>query len=422
MNVVYIDTKDECPSHKRDWEKIKKSIPDLRFVKSYFDADVFIVYLCAMAEHHFNEVRSILYSIKNTKMVHPNVKIFVGGCATSLDCVKAVLDEYKDMIDAVFSKTNMAEVVLRELSLEESKQPTFFIRNFTANIPISIGCMKRCSFCKTNYLASNYLSVPTQQILDEVGDAVQKGILHICLVGENTTEYGRDYKDGTNLELLIKKIFEKYPMVKIMDIMELTLDEINDSLLESLISEPRIQSLQAQVQSFSQEVRDKMNLSAKADRAKYVYEKLCKYKDVSSDIIVGHPGETQENFEETLKYIKDTNAWTLGVIPLEPTPGTKCFDMDRPTDEEKANRKTILEDTIFYLKKSYVDKLTALEEPIKAYVCYYNERMTSSICKMIGQPLYIEVPGIHRLYDEVNIFLKTPYVYTGTFRGTIITD
>ncbi len=428
MRVFYDNLSSCCPSHMRDWVKIQNTLPDFRLVKSLYSADIVIIYLCAMSKMFIDAIDGILAPLQTLKTQRPNVKVFVGGCAMGVEDIDITLEDYEPYIDGFFDKSNMAEVVLGALHLVESKTPAPYIEDNIASISISTGCLRKCSFCKTNYLNYPFKSTPRQQIFDEIGEAVfEKHILHICLTGENTTEYGIEEDGKMHLEELIREIFKRFPMIKVMDIMGVTLDEISDTLFKYFIRESRIQRIQIEVQSFTYDVRQAMNLSTDMYRTKMIYEKLRETKDILGGIIVGHPGETDENFEATCEYIKRINAWSLTVVALDDTPNTKSYYLSKPPVNVALEREKEILKITYSLRKKWACELIMARKPVEAYVLSYDEKRQVSTCRMLGQPVNIEVPGQFNLCDTVSINLDNHYsiskesVLIG-LKGSVISD
>ncbi len=403
MKVYYDNYNDCCPSHMRDWTIIKGAIPNFEEVSSMYAADIVIVYLCAMSQMHFDYYDVILGKISALKKAKPHVKTFVGGCAFGLEDFDLTLEPYLDSIDYSFVKSDMAKVVLEALKLKDNtKSAAPYIEDNTASIQISSGCRRKCSFCKNNYLKNDLVSIPREQIFADIEEAVlNQKILHISLCGENTTEYGIDLYGKAQLQWLIRDTLKFFPAIKILDIYGMTLDEMDDSLIEYIMREPRIQRIQVEVQSFIQDVREKMKLTTTALHAKQVYETLRQKKDVVSQVIVGHPGETDENFNEMMEYILNTNAFSLGVVPLVVTEGTPCANMVCPPSDVVLRRRKRLEKRSETMRTSWAKNIIDSKQPLEGYVYKVDVERNTSYCRVLGQSANMLVPGIFELYSTV---------------------
>lgn len=402
MKVWYEDFK-ECGSHSRDWQIIQNSIPDFELAERMQDADIAIVYLCGLSKKAIDEIENELEKVEFALSRNPKLKVFIGGCAAELISVQALLHKYN--LTDVFAKDTMAEVVLGGLGLEPSEKTATVISHDTVVVSIATGCRRHCAFCKTWYLDMTYHSVPKDVILREIGDAVSRGVFHICLTAENSTEYGSDIeKNGRgHLEELLREIFQTYPEIKIMDVMGVCLDEVDDGLVEYFLEEKRINEIQMEVQSFIQEVRKEMLLKKSAEEAKAVYAKLRSRKIVRSNIITGHYGETSANFNSQLKYIlaNEENCWSLDISPLDNTPSTHSYELERVEKSVAEANKDELIRAIIKMRKAWATKALEPGNSFCAYAVTYKGNRT--LCMVWGQPVIITVEGHLPLYESVTV-------------------
>lgn len=408
-------TESACSSHLRDWQIIQNTIPKFQRTLNMLEADVIIVYLCGISAMALEANKKELNRLKFAKSRKHNVKIFVGGCATDLIDVQKQLGGMK-FINGIFTKQNMAEVVLDGLHLQPAEKPATFVRFSTASINIAAGCRRRCAFCKTWYLDMDYKSVPKETIFEEIDDAINRGILHVCITAENTTEYGIEEDGKGHLLELLKEIFEKFPEIKIMDVAGVCLDEMDNELVDYFLSEPRINMIQLEVQSFTPEVRAKMNLRKTAEEAKVIYLKLRSSKIVKSNIITGHPGETLENFSAQLKFIVENRekCWSLDLSPFDNTPGTRSYEMEQPLQGIYDATKRCFLEAVVDMRNDWLLKLLEARKPVRAYGLVYDDKRDRTFCMMWGQPVMIEVTGKLPLYQSYSILLTSYSDIVGT--------
>ncbi len=402
MKVWYKDSM-ECGSHSRDWQMIRNSIPDFELVNSAENADVAILYLCGLSNKAIDGAEREIEKVGSTLSKNPNLKVFIGGCAVDLISVQTLLGKYG--LTNTFGKNTMAEVVLEGLGLKPSEKTTALVSHDKVTVSISVGCCRRCSFCKSWYLDMEYRSTPKDVIMSEIGYAVSHGVLHVCLTAENSTEYGSDIeKDGRgHLEELLREIFQTYPEIKIMDVMGVCLDEVDDGLVEYFLEEKRINEIQMEVQSFIQEVRKEMLLKKSAEEAKTVYAKLRSRKIVRSNIITGHYGETSANFNSQLKYIlaNEENCWSLDISPLDNTPSTHSYELERVEKSVAEANKGELIRAIMKMRKAWATKAL---EPGNSFCAYaVTHKGNRTLCMVWGQPVIITVEGHLPLYKSVTV-------------------
>ena len=419
MKVCYRDLS-SCGSHLRDWQIIQDSIPGFELVKRIWDADVAIIYLCGLSKKAIDEVEREIEDVDYAFSRNPNLKVFVGGCAADLVSVQTLLGKY-NLTKNLFTKSTMANVVLGELGFRPSRETIPYIdHRYTAVVNIAIGCRRHCAFCKTWYLDMEYRSVPKSVILKEIGEAVSRGVFHICLTAENSTEYGSDLeKDGKgHLGELLREIFQTYPDIKIMDVMGVCLDEVDDSLADYFLEEKRINEVQMEIQSFIPEVRKKMLLEKSAEEAKALYAKLRARKIVRANIITGHPGEGSANFNSQLDYIlaNAETCWSLDISPLDSTPGTQSYKMEQVKKDIAEANQAKLQEAIKKMRKAWATKVLELNEPLHACAVTYaydlGKKEDQTLCMVWGQPVVIIVKGHLPLYENYRI-RPTAYLRDG---------
>ncbi len=239
--------------------------------------------------------------------------------------------------------------------------------------------------------------------MKEIETAVFQDVLHICITGENTTEYGMDLDGKMHLLELLKEIIDKFPQIKILDVMGVTLDEVDKNLLRFLIKEPRINHIQMEVQSFIQPVRELMSLRKTANEAKDIFNQLRTSKVVSSNIIIGHPGETDANFATQLNYLetKWINTWSMDISPLDATEGTPVYNMERCSSSVVQNRLRAFLNSLCRMRENWAN-VYLRDKTVRAYVHnYFADGDATSLC-MWGQPVQIIVKGqlpVYKTYD-----------------------
>lgn len=418
MKVWYEDFK-ECGSHSRDWQIIQNSIPDFELAERMQDADIAIVYLCGLSKKAIDEIENELEKVKFALSRNPKLKVFIGGCAAELISVQALLHKYN--LTDVFAKDTMAEVVLGGLGLEPSEKTATVISHDTVVVSIATGCRRHCAFCKTWYLDMTYHSVLKSVILKEIGEAVSRGVFHICLTAENSTEYGSDLeKDGKgHLGELLYEIFQTYPDIKIMDVMGVCLDEVDDKLAKYLCEEKRIDTIQMEVQSFIPAVREEMLLKKSAEEAKAIYAKLRSCKTVKSNIITDHPGETLANFRAQLDYIlaNEEVCWSLDVSPLDNTIGTHTSELEQVKPEVYEETRDLMIKAIGKMREKWVRRLLESGKPLFAYAASYDPKTKRTLCIVWGQPVLIKVKRRLPLYENCLVY---PTECTGLFGDRVI--
>lgn len=338
MANVYFSSSSGCGITRQGFERILKSLGE-DYVKTtnIFNADIIIQYFCILSKDCLNPVADIMAFLKQLKAYKLNCKIIVGGCAATVIDFKKIYP----FIDGVFDKFEMVPKVLSMLGLEEKKDIIPVpIGERRAEIVVSSGCNRHCSFCKKGYMPMEYQSVPMEEILRQVQYATENRVRYLALLGENLTEYGVDlYKEKKLVELL-KEILKVGKFIKGITLGGIVIEEMTPELIEFIAKEPRIHTVQLEIQSLIPEVRKAMNIDSSIDKVLKVMDRLS-HKAILSNIMVGHPGETQEGFKKQLELVRNHNLYFIQVNKFDNTPGTKSYEMEQIP--EKLVEKRIME-------------------------------------------------------------------------------
>ena len=297
--------------------------------------------------------------------------------------------------------------------MEENKTLVPYYKDETIYIPISSGCLRRCTFCTYGTIKTRYYSVPRQQILDKICEAVlDKKVLHVCLTGDNTTEYGIDWDGKSHFRELIQRIIKLFPQLKILDIMGMTIDDLDSDpdLVKYLTCIKKICRVQLDIQALDEKVRDRALLRESGEYALYHYMLFRERKNVISNIIVGLPDEDEESFTKTVERIKNfgTSIWSLTVTPFSAIPGTKASIMRRCSEEEAERRASVLREVIAEHRERKIRSVLDMHSPVRAYVHSYGKKRDISILKVLNESIDIEVNGELPLYETVYVY---PYEY-----------
>ena len=327
-------------------------------------ADIYIINTCSVTNQSDQKSRKIIRSVlkKNKDAI-----IVVMGCysqikyeeASNIDGVKIVIgNKYKNsVVDLVneYLKTKKKIIKIEKLNKEkfENIKISSFDNHTRAFVKIQDGCNNFCSYCIIPYTRGNIRSKDKDTVLKEVNELVDNGYKEIVLTGIHTGHYGYDLKDYDFSDLLmdLEKI-DKLERIRISSIEE---NELNDKFLEVFKNSKKIVNhLHIPIQSGCNKILKLMN--RKYDVNKFV-DKINEIRSIRSDIaittdvIVGFPGETEEDFEETVNTIKKIKFTELHVFPFSPREGTPAADM-----KDQING---------IIKKERVRKLIEVSEELK---------------------------------------------------------
>lgn len=345
-----------CAQNESDSEKIKGMLFDMgyKFTDDIKEADIIIYNTCAVRENAELRVFGNIGAIKNLKRKKPSLIVGVCGCMMQQEHIAEIIKKRYRHVDMVFGTHALyrfPEILLKVMekgrvfdiadeegsifegiSLKRDPLPL-------AKIPIMYGCNNFCSYCIVPYVRGRERSRDKDDILREISEAAALGYKEIMLLGQNVNSYGNDLNSGLTFAGLIKEA-AKIEGIERIRFMTSHPKDISNELIEAIACEPKIcKQLHLPVQSGSNRILEKMN--RKYTREQYL-EIIKKVKEkvpgivLSTDIIVGFPGETNEDFEETMSLLKEVEYDLIFSFIYSKRKGTPAALMpDVLTDEEK---------------------------------------------------------------------------------------
>jgi len=228
-------------------------------------------------------------------------------------------------------------------------------------VKIQDGCNFRCSFCIIPAVRGKSKSKPLADILKEVENYVSHGFKEIVLCGIHLCSYGLDLNPRTSLIELIKKLENKANKIRLSSLDPRFLDsEKINYLTSSQIIAPHFH---LSFQSGSKKILKKMNRNSDPEEYKeilYLFSKFSPDASIGTDIIVGFPGETDKEFEETYEFLKNSPLTYFHVFPFSPRPGTPAYDFPQINGKIKKERVNILRklsaEKNFQFRKRFLNK------------------------------------------------------------------
>lgn len=350
-----------CQMNVHDSEEISGLLENLGYsqVESEMDADLIILNTCAIRENAHDKVFGFLGRCKHLKKDKPDLKLALCGCmAQEKSVVDEIMNKHK-YIDLVFGTHNIHELPNYLMNLEsglnievKSNEGNVFEigesfkrdSKFTAWINIMYGCDKFCTYCIVPYTRGKERSRASKDILREVNCLKEKGYKEITLLGQNVNAYGRDREDDMNFAELLKSVAE----TGIERIRFVTSHPWNftDEMIDTIAKYPNIMPyIHLPLQSGSDRILKLMGRRYTKDEYLELYKKIkdrVKNAAITTDIIVGFPNETEEDFEETLNVVNECKydgAFTFIYSPREGTPAAKMEDsIPKSVKEERLHR------------------------------------------------------------------------------------
>ncbi len=338
-----------CQMNVHDSEEIKYYLESLGYtaVDVLEDADIVILNTCAIRENAKDKVFGYLGRCKHLKKTKRDLIIAITGCLMQQPKEIEEIHNRHKYIDIIVGTHNLNELPsmiinanqkhLQEIEVYSNSDIVFenvkYNRDskFSAWINIIYGCDKFCTYCIVPYTRGRERSRKIEEILDEVRDLKNKGYLEITLLGQNVNAYGKDLDLGYDFATLLEEVAK----IGIPRIRFVTSHPWNftDKMIDVIAKYDNVMPyVHLPIQSGSDEILKKMNRKYTIDEYKKLFDQIkSKVKNVSitTDIIVGFPNESDEDFQKTLdivNYCKYDGAYTFIFSPREGTPAAKMVD------------------------------------------------------------------------------------------------
>ncbi len=345
-----------CQQNSSDSEKIKGMLFDMGFdfCDTTDQADFILYNTCAVRENAELRVFGNIGALKHLKRKRSDVIIAVCGCMMQQEHIANQIKSKYKHVDLVFGThalyrfPELLHNVLggnRVFDTKEEEGSVFEDITYKrdgfplAKIPIMYGCNNFCTYCIVPYVRGRERSRDAMRILDEVRAVAKEGYREVMLLGQNVNSYGNDLEEGLTFPQLLSKVCEIDGIERVRFVTSHPKD-ISSELIEVMAKEKKIcNQLHLPVQSGSDRVLKLMN-------RKYTKEQYLGIADavrkaipdivLTTDIIVGFPGETNEDFEETLDILRQVEYDTIFSFIYSKRKGTPAAEMeDCLTDEEK---------------------------------------------------------------------------------------
>ena len=357
--TAYVETYG-CQQNEADSEQLRGMLEAAGYglTDSAEGADAVIFNTCAIREHAEQRVFGNVGALVHTKRRHPRQKIFLCGCMMGQPAVVERVKNSYPYVDAVFSTHHLWEfpsLLLRVLtgkkrvfSVEDSAGsiaegiPVVRTNTLKAWVSIMYGCNNFCSYCIVPYVRGRERSRRPQDVLDECRALIAQGYKEITLLGQNVNSYGRDLDCGMDFADLLAAVAELDGEFRLRFMMSHPKDA-SRKLFDTIAKYDKIcKQFHLPFQSGNDRVLHAMNRRYTAAQ----YLELVDYGRslmpelvLTSDVIVGFPGETEAEFEDTLKLIERVRYDALFTFIFSPRAGTPAASMDDPTPRAEKNQR-----------------------------------------------------------------------------------
>ena len=370
-----------CQQNEADSEKIAGMLHEGGYdiVKEPALADVIIVNTCAVREHAEERALSITGGYKHLKTARPHLKIGVCGCMVSKSDMSEKIKKSYPYIDFVFGTEKLAhlpEILYR--SYEKKKRifvpndgeiqiaeglPVIRESTFRAWVSIMYGCNNFCTYCIVPYVRGRERSRRPEMIIEEVRSLVESGCKEITLLGQNVNSYGKEFGGECNFATLLSRLCEIEGDFTIR-FMTSHPKDASFELIDIMAKNEKIaKHFHLPVQSGSDRILKEMNRHYNKETylslVDYMREKMPDIA-ITTDIIVGFPGETEEDFEDTLelmKRVKYDMIFSFIYSPRTGTPAAKMEQLPEKVKTDRMNRLLALQNELLAEKnEAYVGK------------------------------------------------------------------
>ena len=321
------------------------------------EADILLLNTCSIREKAQEKVFSLLGKWKNWKQNNPELVIGVGGCVASQE--GAAIRRRAPHVDMVFGPQTLHRLPEMVKGIDIDHKPVVDIsfpeiekfdnlpepkaEGPSAFVSIMEGCSKYCTFCVVPYTRGEEISRPFDDVLAEVAQLAAQGVREINLLGQNVNAYRGEMHDGETADLAV--LIHYVAAIEGIDRIRFTTShpvEFSDSLIQAYAEIPELVSfVHLPIQSGSDRVLAAMKRGHMAIEYKSKIRRLRDARPgltVSSDFIIGFPGETDEDFEQTMKLIEDVSFDHSYSFVYSARPGTPASSLDDnvPMSDKKA--------------------------------------------------------------------------------------
>ncbi len=348
-----------CQGNVADGERLKGMLEQMGYVMTdtLDDADLVLYNTCAIREHAEDRVFGNVGALKNIKAAKKDMKILLCGCMMQQERIAKKIRTSYPFVDVVFGTHvihKLPEFIYKSLSAGKKiyelpdidgviveDMPLHRDSNFKAWIPIMYGCNNFCTYCIVPYVRGRERSRDPEIIIAEAKELIANGYKEITLLGQNVNSYGKYPDYGCNFSQLLREL-NSIEGDFIIRFMTSHPKDCTYELLETMAECEKVaKHLHLPFQSGSNRVLDAMNRRYTREKylglLEYAYS-LMPNLSVTSDVIVGFPGETYEEFCETVTLVQKANFTSMFTFIFSSREGTKAASMPDPVSREEKGK------------------------------------------------------------------------------------
>ncbi len=378
----FVATTFGCQMNAHDSEKLIGMLIEMGYeqIDDEDKADLIFYNTCCIRENAENKVYGNLGYLKGVKRKRPDMKILLCGCMMQQDAVVDKVKETYKHVDVIFGTYNIyrfPELLYTNFETNDTvvdvweehgdiveDLPTQREYPYKASVNIMFGCNNFCTYCIVPYVRGRERSRKSDDIIKEVKELVDDGVVEVTLLGQNVNSYGLGLDEDINFAKLLRKLNEIEGLKRIR-FMTSHPKDLSNELIEAMADCDKVcKHFHLPLQSGSTKILDSMNRKYTKEQYLEIVEKTRKaMPDISftTDIIVGFPGETDEDNDATIDVIKEVGYSLAFTFIYSVRNGTPAGKMENQVPIEDAKRRfnklvDVLNNGIYNLNKSHVGK------------------------------------------------------------------
>ena len=415
-----------CQMNSRDSEKLVGILELVGYeIVDTEQADFVIFNTCTVRDNANQRVYGRLGALKSYKKKHPNMKVALCGCMMQEPTVIEKLKDSYRFVDLIFGTHNIYKFAELLVATFENKGMVIDIWEdtdkivedlpverkypFKSGINIMFGCNNFCSYCIVPYVRGRERSRKPEDIIREIEDLVKEGVVEVMLLGQNVNSYGKNLETPMTFAELLREV-EKIEGLKRIRFMTSHPKDLSDELIQVMKESKKIcRHLHLPLQAGSTRILSEMNRRYTKEQYLALAEKIRReIPDISltTDIIVGFPGETPEDVEETIDVIKKVrydNAFTFIYSKRTGTPAA-AMENQVPEEEVKVNFDKVLK-TVQNMAKEQVGRFQG--QVMDALVEEVNQQEEGLVTGRLSNNTIVHFPGDESLVGKiVNVKLE----------------
>ncbi len=367
-----------CQMNIHESEKLAGMLRSLDYIETLdmANADVIVFNTCCIRNAAEQKILGNIGSVKKLKKLNPNLIIAVCGCMAQEEGRADLFKEKYPYVSIVFGTHNLHKFKDYLISYNKNKEKIYDIwdtekeinedvdmyrtSNNNAWVNIMYGCNNFCTYCIVPYVRGRERSRNMDDIVSEVKDLISQGYKYITLLGQNVNSYGNDLTDGSSFAKLLTTLAHLDGDFRIK-FMTSHPKDLTDEVINAIATEPKLSKvIHLPVQSGSNKILKLMNRHYDIEHYKELIKKIKEQVPnyfISTDIIVGFPHETEEDFMETYNLVKEVNYGGVYGFMYSPRTGTIAEKMDEQVPQEIKNERV---NRLLNLSKSIIKEQNKL--------------------------------------------------------------